>query len=140
MAYQANPYTAGLTAGTQYNEGEIITIVESALTHPARTGSMVNKGDPVLCDAGNNLIGVALKTAALNTDYIPVQRTGVWNLNVLPQNGSGNSNVVVGDILYIAASTAVVSKINTGTIFGYALAALAGGATASVIPVLLAKK
>ncbi|HEY9337898.1 MAG TPA: capsid cement protein, partial [Kribbella sp.] len=66
-----------------------------------------------------------------------VDTAGVWNLSVKGVDGSGNSAVAVGDILYyVAADTPKLSKKATGVRYGYAMAAITSGSTAT-IPVKL---
>lgn len=134
MAYCINPYEVGGDAGKQRFAGEILTLLESTLTHPSHTDGLADAGDPVYV---NGLHGVALESASAATDYIAVSTKGVWDLAVVPQNGDGNSNVAVGDTIYIATDTGILSKINTGVVFGFALGAATGGSSATVIPVCL---
>jgi predicted RecA/RadA family phage recombinase len=137
MAYSVTPYETGGTAGTQVGEGKVLQFAESALVQPTRTGELVVKGDPVVA---GKITGVALLSAAASTDQIPVATKGIFNLSVLRADLTGNVAVALGDALYIAPATAVVSKINTGMLFGYALAAAAvGDGSATVLPVLLAE-
>lgn len=86
-------------------------------------------GDPVVC---GQIPGVALineetdggTTAALD---------GQFNLSVKGVDGSGNSAVAVGDIIYyVAADTPKLSKKATGVRFGYAAATVGSGSTATV--------
>lgn len=137
MAYQETPYTIESAAGNEQfpvNEADVITLVESSLTHPSHADGLVNAGDPVICGA---IAGIALKSAVANTDMIPVKRTGIWSLTVTAQNGSGNSNVAVGEVAYIATDTCIISKITTGRPFGIFLNAMTGSATPGVLPVLV---
>lgn len=108
-------------------EGRHITVLESDITHPTRTSGFVEKGDPV--SIGASLVGVALNTATAATDWIAVDTEGIWVLPVIASNESGTSAVVIGDTLYIA--TGVVSKINTGIVYGKALSALEASASAA---------
>jgi predicted RecA/RadA family phage recombinase len=86
-------------------------------------------GDPVVI---GQIPGVALiKTDA--DGQVTVQHDGVFILPVKGIDGSGNSAVVAGDILYfVNADTPKLSKKNTGVRFGYALEAVASGATADI--------
>lgn len=61
-----------------------------------------------------------------------VDTEGVWNLSVKGVDGAGNSAVAAGDILYyVAADTPKLSKKATGVRYGYALAAVTSGQTAT---------
>ena len=62
-----------------------------------------------------------------------VKLRGADKFSVKGENGSGNSAVAVGDIIYINASTGALTKIATGVRFGYALEAVNSGATATIL-------
>lgn len=105
-----------------------------AATHPDTPAS----GNPVRV---GEVCGVALTdegdggnaTTATTVDFGPA----VYKLSVKAVNGSGNSAVAVGDKLYYTdADDPVLNKKTTGTPFGYALAAITSGSTAT-IPVLV---
>ena len=125
--YTATGRTAG-EAGSVTNEGRYLTVLESDLTHPVHADGFADKGDPV--NIGNIVGVVCSESATAATDLMTVDTEGLYYLNVVASDGSGTSNVVVGDDLYLA--TGVVSKIATGIPFGKALTALAGSATAAV--------
>jgi len=127
--YSATYKTAGEEGSSTY-EGRHLSFIESDLTHISRTGQLVVKGDPVNI---GNIVGVALKSAAAATDIIAIDTEGIWYLNVIASDGSGVSDVVVGNDLYVA--TGVVSKIATGIPYGKALSPLAGSATPAVAAV-----
>lgn len=80
-------------------EGEVIPVVESALTHPYHADGLVDSGDLV---ASNNLVGVAIKSASANTDIISVAVEEVWDLPTTGATASADSAVAVGDLLYMA--------------------------------------
>jgi hypothetical protein len=87
------------------------------------------------------IVGVAFKDATAATDLIAVDTEGIWQLSVLAEDEVGNSNVAVGDELFImktpASNTTILSKNankNTHVRFGYALYPITGGET-DVIPV-----
>lgn len=86
-------------------------------------------GDPVRC---GERCGVAL-TAERADGTTSVQFHGGFTLSVKAIDGSGSSAVVQGDKLYyVDADTPKISKKATGHFFGYAAAAVTGGATASI--------
>ena len=130
-------YIAG-TAGDEVSstyEGRHLTFTESQVTHPSHTDGLVNKGDAVL--VGENIVGVAFKSAAADTDLIAIDSEGIWQLSVVAENEDGNIAVAVGDEIYINKTTCILSKIankNTHQRFGYALYAINSGVT-DVIPV-----
>lgn len=86
-------------------------------------------GDPVLC---GQIPGVALgaeDSAGLTT----VALDGGFDLSVKGVDGSGNAAVAAGDaIYYVTADTPKLSKKTSGVLFGYALAAVSSGATATI--------
>lgn len=87
-------------------------------------------GDPVLC---GQIPGVALTTEDEN-GVTTVALNGVFDLSVKGEGASGNAAVAVGDILYYeAGQTPPINKDSTnGVRFGYALAAVSSGATATI--------
>lgn len=96
-----------------------------AATDPATPVS----GDPVVV---GQLPGVAL-TDERSDGTTSIQHHGVFTLSVKGVDGSGNSAVAAGDILYyVTADTPKISKKATGVRFGYALEAVTSGATASI--------
>lgn len=104
--------------------------LSAAATHPATPKS----GDPVRV---GDICGVAL-TDERTDGTTSIKFNGVFNVSVKGVNSGGNSAVAVGDsIYYVDADTPVLSKKNTGVLFGYALGAVTGGAT-TTIPVKLA--
>lgn len=95
-----------------------------ACTDPATPAS----GDPVIF---GQRPGVALTDEDANGNT-SVQFDGVFNLSVKGTNGA-NTAIAAGDILYyVAANTPKLSVTNTGVRFGYAMAAVASGATATI--------
>lgn len=117
--------------GSITKEGRYLTFMESDLTHPARSGGLAKKGDPV--NIGNIVGVVSSSDATAATDLMTIDTEGLWYLNVVASNGSGVSAASLGDDLYIA--TGVVSKIATGIPFGKAMGALSGSAVAAVCAV-----
>ena len=87
-------------------------------------------GDPVVC---GQIPGVALVAEDAN-GVTTVALDGAFNLSVKGEGAGGNSAVAVGDILYYeAGQTPPVNKDATnGVRFGYALAAVTSGATATI--------
>lgn len=86
-------------------------------------------GDPVRV---GELPGVAL-TSMRSDSTTSIQTDGVFNLSVKGVDGSGNSAVAVGDILYyVDADTPKLSKKTAGHRFGYAMATVGSGSTATI--------
>lgn len=91
-------------------------------------------GAPVVC---GQIPGVALRdeypAGHPLAGKTPVAEDGVYDLSVKGVDGSGNSAVAVGDILYyVAADTPKLSKKATGVRFGYALEAISSGSTDTI--------
>lgn len=103
--------------------GEALSL---AATHPTTPAS----GDPVRV---GQRPGVAL-TAERDDGTTSIQFDGVFRLSVKGVDGSGNAAVAVGDIVYYTdADTPVLSKKTSGAVrFGYALEAVASGATTTI--------
>lgn len=128
------PGVAGDEVSSTY-EGRHLEFSESQLTHPSHTDNLVDKGDPVV--VGENIVGVAFKSALLNTDLVAIDTEGIWQLSVVATDQSGDSAVAVGDELFINKTTAIISKNydkNVSIRLGYALYPITGGVT-DVIPV-----
>lgn len=105
--YLATGHEAGDECSSTY-EGRHISVEELYLTHPYHADGLVNKGDPVII--GDNLVGVALNSAAANTDLISVDTEGIWFLNVLGAVSDGTSDGIAldlhpGDPVYIELPT-----------------------------------
>ncbi|MBC9783542.1 DUF2190 family protein [Heliobacterium chlorum] len=96
-------------------------------------GEGTKSGDPVVV---GQIAGIALEDAdSANSGAVETQ--GVFNLTVKAVNTSGNSAVAVGDEIYlVAADTPKLNKKTSGVLYGYALAPIAAGQTAT-IPVKL---
>jgi len=122
------PYKTDATAGDEASstyEGRHIYVLESLLTHVDPGDGLVDKGQPVVC---TDLVGVALNSAQVATDYIAIDTEGIWYLSVV-----GAGTVAVGQHLFIT-NAAIVTDANLGTSrnFGYALGAIASPGTAVI--------
>ena len=106
-----------------FEYGNQLSVVCSHPTTPA-------SGDPVIV---GQIPGVAL-TDERTDGTTTVKFNGVYDLTVAGVNGSGNSAVAVGDILYYvsADAPAVLSKKTTGVRFGYALETVDSGGSAVI--------
>jgi len=98
-------------------------------TDPATPAS----GDPVIC---GQIPGIALDNEAAAGGLIGQTTVGLDDVaafSVKGIDGSGNSAVAVGDILYyVSADTPKLSKKDTGVRFGYARQLLATGTTGTI--------
>lgn len=93
-------------------------------------------GDPVRF---GSITGVALTAEGATGSGLAATETtvhfgyAVWDLSVKGVDGSGNSAVAVGDLIYyVDADTPKLSKKNTGYFFGVALETVGSGATATI--------
>lgn len=95
--------------------------------------SGVKAGD--VCLAGTvalGLTGIAL-TDRDSANSASVDVDGVYAVSVAAIDGSGNSAVAVGDpIYYVDADTPKLSKKTAGVLFGFALATITSGSTATI--------
>lgn len=86
-------------------------------------------GDPVLV---GQIPGVALTNERAD-GTTSVDTEGVYHLSVKGVNGSGNTAIAAGDIVYyVAADTPKLSAKATGVRFGYALDAITSGSTSTI--------
>lgn len=105
-----------------FDEGEQLSLVA---TDPATPKS----GDPVLV---GQIPGVAL-TDERADGTVSVDTEGTYKLSVKGVNGSGNTAVAAGDIVYyVAADTPKLSAKATGVRYGYALDAITSGQTTTI--------
>jgi len=138
--------TAG-EEGSSTFEGRYLTFVESDLVHPYHSDGFVDKGDPVL--VGDNIVGVAMTSAAAATDLIAIDTEGIWYLNVLGCISNGASAGVAhagvaGDPVYIQRTPGTDVYLLSGeqesdkfAPFGYILGATTASTT---VPTLVAVK
>ena len=139
--------TAGEEGSSTY-EGRHLTFVESDLVHPYHADGLVDKGDPVL--VGDNIVGVAFKSAAAATDLIAVDTEGIWYLNVLgcvtlDGTAAGIAHAgVAGDPIYFQKVPSTDMYLLSGendsanrVPFGFLLGATTGSTT---VPTLVAVK
>lgn len=108
---------------TMVSKGETLTITPTHPTSPASGAA---------CRVGQ-ICGVATGGKDSAGKFV-IQRRGVYNLSVKAVNNAGNVAVAVGDAIYYDdAETPALCKDNTnGVFFGYALAAITSGSTATI--------
>lgn len=103
--------------------------LNAAATQPATPSS----GDPVLI---GNIPGVAVTDEGADgnaTGETTIDTQGVYNLSVKGHNGTANTAISVGDIIYYDTGANGPLNVNSsGTRFGYALEAVASGATTTI--------
>lgn len=88
-----------------------------------------SSGDPV---AVGQITGVSLVDITAGASGA-IRRKGVATLSVKGVDGSGNSAVAIGDALYFTSGdTPKINKKTTGVLYGYALAEVTTGSTASI--------
>ncbi len=134
MGYPTAYYPTGATAGREISPaptqgGSKLTLNENVVTAP--------NDPPQLGDAAivGGLVGVVVTEPTGNDADLVLQTSGVFSLPVVASDDQGTEDVAVGDAVYIDDSTAVLSVDATSghTLFGYALNALSGSASASNI-------
>ena len=92
--------------------------------------STVKSGDPVVV---GTIAGVAITDYAAADACATVDQEGVYALSVKGIDGSGNSAVAIGDLLFfVEGDTPAISKKTSGVAFGIALQAVTSGATATI--------
>lgn len=105
-----------------FDEGDQLSL---AATDPATPKS----GDPVLV---GQIPGVSL-TDERADGTTSVCTEGVFKLSVKGVNGSGNTAIAAGDIVYyVTGDTPKLSAKATGVRFGYALEAITSGSTSTI--------
>ena len=133
-----NPYA---DAGDQVSstfEGRHVIVQELNLIHPAHTDNLVDKGDPVAFWDG---VGIALKSASANTDFITVETEGVWKLSVTNTGLNTFGDIVVGQVLYISPAGVVYDDwTNSFAVFGYAMEPIADPGQGDPITEVIAVK
>ena len=111
-----------------YKDGEFLPIAAANLTSDI---DPIVSGTPVLLGP---IPGVALTDEDDDGD-VTVQFGGVYDFPVKGADGAGNAAVAVGDAVYYDAG-ATPDELNAddtnGALFGYALEAVASGATTTV--------
>lgn len=107
-----------------FKDGEFLGIDADNLTGP---NDPIESGDPVLFGV---VPGVAL-TAPDADDIVSVQFGGVYEFPVVGADGAGNAAIAIADPLYHDSGVINADETN-GTLFGYALAAVASGATTTI--------
>jgi len=89
-----------------------------------------SSGDPAI--KGINIVGVCLGDTNASGNVV-IDTEGIYNLSVKGINQSGNSAVAIGDLIYyVVGDTPVLSKKNTGKLFGIALGTVNSAATATI--------
>ena len=125
--YDPTGHTAGEECSSTY-EGRHLTFEESQLVHPSHTDGFVDSKDPVL--VGDNIVGVAFKGAAAATDLIAIDTEGIFFLNVVATSAMNQ-----GAVVFIDATTAILSDDSTDVVFGTILSALGASQTAQLVAV-----
>jgi predicted RecA/RadA family phage recombinase len=103
-----------------YEEADEINVVQAGRT----------SGDPMVF---GQIPGVAETTSDTNNN-VTMDTDGIFSVSVKGIDQSGNKAIAAGDILYYtAADTPPLSAKNTGVRWGYAMAAVTSGATATIL-------
>lgn len=138
MPYPAQYYPSGVTAGREISPpptqgGSKLTLAEGLVTAPNDPPQL---GDAALVGAMPGVVVTPPSGAGADCVF---QTSGVFSLPVVASDDQGTEDIAVGDPIYIDDSSAVLSVDATSghTLFGFALNALSGSASASNICVKL---
>ena len=137
MSYPRVTYPAGLATGyelspTPVQGGSLLTLNEADVVAPSNPPTV---GQAAVC---GGIVGVVVTAPTGNNADLVLQTSGIFSQPVKAHDGSTTAAVSVGELLYINASTAVISVDTDDVPFGYALSALSGSATPTNICVKLA--
>jgi len=87
-------------------------------------------GDPVVV---GSIIGVAMIDRGADTEgEATVKTVGSFNLAVAATDGEAEDAIAIGDALFIDAEGNITKTEEEGTLFGYALEAVAEGEEATI--------
>jgi hypothetical protein len=113
--------STGKSAGDEVsstNEGRYLSIEESYMVHPYHSAdNLVDKGDPVLI--GDEIVGVAMESAIVASQYITIDTEGIFFLNVFGCISDGTVNgaahvLATGDPVYIKRVPGTDTNILSG--------------------------
>ena len=111
-----------------FKDGEYLAVTAAACT---AANDPIESGDPILWGAGN-LPAVATSDedsdGNVSVQFGPSGAGPVYEFPVKGANGAGNTAIAVGAAVYYDAGEINADATN-GELFGYALAAVASGAT-----------
>ena len=140
----ANPYLdIHRLAGEQISstfEGRHVSIEDlpGILIHPFHTDHLVNKGEPVAFWDG---CGVALKSAQVAGEHVPIDTEGIWRLPVTNTGVNPFGDIVEGQVLFIDNTGIIIDDwITSFTVFGYALQPIADPGQGAPITEIIAVK
>ncbi len=109
-----------------FSHGDRLQVACTQPTTPASGDPVLYGQRPGVCEVSEGSDGLA-----------SVKFSGVFEFSVEGVDGSGDSAVAAGDILYyVAADTPKLNKKTSGVRFGYAAGAVASGETGT-IPVII---
>ena len=122
-SFTDNEGFATMATNVKYKPAQTLAV---PCSHPATPAS----GDPVRF---GEMTGIALTDENSDGDTTVDFGAFVATLSVKGVDGVGNSAVAVGDMLYYTdADDPVLNKKATGRFFGYAMATVGSGATATI--------
>lgn len=136
MSYPRVTYPAGLATGYELSPapvqgGSMLTLNEANVVAPSNPPTV---GQAAVC---GGIVGVVVTAPTGNNEDLVLQTSGIFSQPVKAHDGTTTAAVSVGELLYINATTAVISVDTDDVPFGYALSALSGSATASNICIKL---
>lgn len=104
------------------------TLPPSGITAQNKAGSAGKSGDPVVI---GQIPGVLMNDADSLGNGV-MQKDGIFNLSVKGENSGGNAAITLGAKLYFDSAKAVLNGDTGKVFFGYALAGVGSGATATI--------
>ena len=105
----------------------MLNFVQIADNVKLNVGSGISSGDPVVVGV---IPAVAITDADAN-DEAACLLEGVFSMSVSGLDDSGNAAITEGDAIYLDTGVLNVDSVN-GDLWGYALAAVTSGATATI--------
>ena len=109
-----------------FKDGEYLQVAAADCTGP---------NDPI--ESGDAVIWGAAEVPAVATSdqddagLVSVQFGGVYDIPVVGANGAGNTAIAAGDPVYFDGG-AINADVTNGSLYGYAMEAVASGATTTI--------
>jgi len=135
---ELNPYydpnrLAGEEVSSTF-EGRHVLVLESNLVHIDNGDTLVDKGQPVSFGIGwaGAGVGIALKSASVNTEFVPIDTEGIWRCEV-----NSEFSMIVGQIVFITSAGILVDWPPDPEchIFGYTMQPMDAGTAVIAVKV-----
>ena len=120
--YYYDPHRAAGEEVSSTFEGRHVYVQEVVLIHADPGDGLVDKGQPVGFWDG---VGIALESAKLTSDNIPIDTEGIWRLSVV-----ATAQIYIGQVLFIT-NLGVVTDVQAAAwgVIGYALQGISAAGT-----------